>query len=93
MLVTVKVYYYEVFGRGSIELNLNDGATLRDAVNELNVRFGDAFEKKTGRKLEGALESPFNVFLNGTAIRLPAEIGHKLKDGDELVILRPVGGG
>jgi MoaD family protein len=92
--VTVKIYYYEVFGKGSIKLNLNDCATVRDSLNELDKRFSAKLEEKTGRKLEEeALERRFNVFLNGTYLNLPYDLGRKLKDGDELVILRPVSGG
>jgi len=93
MLVTVKVYYYEVFGKGLIELNLNDGATVKDALDKLNKRFGARFKEKTGKKLEEALKNIFNVFLNGKYLDIPSDLGHKLKDGDKLLILRPIGGG
>ena len=93
MLVKIKIYYYEVFGNGSINLELDDGARLSDVLNELNRKFGEKFKKRTGRKLEEAFENLFNVFLNGTTLRLPAEIERELKEADELVILRPVSGG
>ena len=93
MLVTVKIYYYDVFGKGLIELNLKDGATLKDAINELDEKFGDALEEKTGMRLEKALGSHLRVFLNGRFLSLPADIEHKLNHGDELIILTPVSGG
>lgn len=93
MLVTVKIYYYEVFGKGLIELNLNEGATVRDVLDELNEKFGDKFKEKTGRDLKEAFKSLFNLFLNGRRLDPSSDLGCKLKDGDKIVILRPVSGG
>jgi len=93
LLVKVKVYYYEVFGKGLIELNLDDCATVRDALNELNNRFGLRFKEKTGIDLKVAFKKLFNVFLNGEYLNLSSDLNRRLRDGDKLVILRPVGGG
>ncbi|GAG02183.1 unnamed protein product [marine sediment metagenome] len=76
-----------------MEINLYDSATVSDALNELNKRFSATFKEKTGRKLEEALESLFNLFLNGTYLNLPSDLERKLKEKDEIIILRPVSGG
>jgi molybdopterin converting factor small subunit len=93
MLVKVKIYYFEVFGSGSITLELKNNATVTDVINELEYRFGQLFTEKTGKKLKEAFESYFNLFFNGVRIDLPADIDHKLNNNDELIIVRPVGGG
>ncbi|MCW3991810.1 MAG: MoaD/ThiS family protein [Candidatus Bathyarchaeota archaeon] len=93
ILVNVKVYYFSVFGKGAFTLGLDPDATVLDALNILIGKFGDDFEKETGRNLMEALQSYFNVFLNGKHLDLPSELMHGLEDGDQLIILRPVGGG
>ncbi len=93
MLVKCKIYYFEVFGGGSISLKLKEGATLADAVDELEHRFGKLFIEKTGKRLSEAFENYFIVFLNGVRANLPAEMDHRLNDGDEVVVVRPVSGG
>ena len=92
MIVTVKVYYYEVFEKGLIELSLDDNATVRDALNLLDQKFGLKFKKKTGISLKEALKRRFNVFLNGECFDLKC-LNYMLNDGDILTILRPVSGG
>jgi len=89
----VKIYHYEVFGKGLMQLDLDHGATLGDAIKELDRMFGVEFEKKTGNRLERALETTFILFLNGTRRYVPSDLGQELKEGDELILLRPVSGG
>ena len=93
MLVKVKIYYFEVFQKGLLTLTLEDGATVRDALSKVITRFGEEFRKKTGATLEHSFETVFNVFLNGTHITLSSAFEFQLKDGDELILLRPVRGG
>lgn len=93
MKVTVKVYYYEVFGKGLIELNMSDHATIKDLLNLLDQKFGLKFREKTGISLKEALKRRFNLFLNGEYLDLKSSLDRILNDGDRLTILRPVGGG
>jgi len=91
LLVRVKVYYFEVFGGGSISLELNEGATLKDVVNVLEGRFGRLFFEKTGKRFSEVFEKYFIVFLNGLRVNFPVGMDRRLSDGDELVLVRPVG--
>ena len=93
MLVKVKIYYFEVFGSGSISLELKEDATLTDVINELEHRFGKLFTEKTGRRLSEAFVDYFTIFLNGLRANFPTEIGRRLNNDNELVIVRPVSGG
>ena len=93
ILIKVKIYYYEVFQKGTLTLTLEDGATVKDALKKLIIDFGEEFRKKTGSSLEQSFETTFNVFLNGTHITLPSAFNHQLTDRDELLLLRPVRGG
>jgi len=93
--VTVKVYSVlkEVFGSGSLLIEVEEEGTLGDILTELSHNHGEAFQRKTGRDLNQALGDRFNLFLNGKRIRLPEDLNIQLKDKDEIVILQPVGGG
>jgi len=93
--VTVKVYSVlkEVFGSGSLLIEVEEEGTLGDILTELSHKHGEAFQRKTGRDLNQALRDRFNLFLNGKRIKLPEDLNFQLKDKDEIVILQPVGGG
>ncbi len=93
--MTVKVYSVlkEVFGSGSLLIEIQKEGTLEDILTELSHKHGEAFQRKTGRNLNQALKDRFNLFLNGKRIELPEDSSLQLKDGDEIVILQPVGGG
>jgi len=93
MLVNIKIFYFSVFGKGSISLFFNNDATVCDVLDELNDKFGEDFEKETGKNLMESFGTYFNVFLNGKHLELPLELRHKLKNEDQLIILRPVSGG
>jgi len=93
--VIVKVYSVlkEVFGSGSLLIEIEKEGTLADILTELGHEHGEAFQRKTGRNLNQALRDRFNLFLNGKRIKLPEDLNLQLKDKDEIVILQPVGGG
>jgi len=93
--VTVKVYSIlkEVFGSGSLLIEVEKEGTLADILTEISHKHGEAFQRKTGRNLNQALKDRFNLFLNGKRIKLPEDLNLQLKDKDEIVILQPVGGG
>ena len=83
----------EVAGQRRISLNLKEESTVNDVVNLLEERFGIQFRQETGEALRDTLEERFNVFLNGKILKLPDNYDTRLKGGDEIVIVMPVGGG
>jgi molybdopterin converting factor small subunit len=91
--VNVKIYYMSIFQNGDINLEFNKGVTILDVLNELSIRYGEAFKKEAGRSLLQAFYSYFKVFLNGAYVDLPLEQTQKLKDNDKLLVFRPVSGG
>lgn len=82
----------DLVGRGAVELELPEGATVEDALRALFDRFGKALEfmLTDGR---GRLADFVKVFLNGRDIDFLSGLKTPLKDGDELYIFPPVGGG
>jgi molybdopterin converting factor small subunit len=92
MKVTIQVFSYlrenlpsEVDARGQIELELPDGAALRD----LFVRLGIA--ARLGEKIFAAdVNNTFQVLINNTAVH---QYEHPLSDGDTIIMFPPMAGG
>ncbi|MCA1682933.1 MAG: molybdenum cofactor biosynthesis protein MoaE [Actinobacteria bacterium] len=81
MDVTVRLFAHlrERAGAGTVELSLDDGATVQDAIAALR-----------GGPLSGLPEdAPFVVAVG----REYADRGHPLRQGDELALVPPVSGG
>lgn len=76
-----------------MNLEFSKGATMLDVLNELNIRYGEAFKTETGKPLLDAFYSYFKVFLNGSYVDLPLGSSEKLRNDDKLLIFRPVSGG
>lgn len=95
MRVTIKVYSVlrEVFGSGSLLMDIDRGETLLDVLNRLSEKYSATFQEKTGKNLDRALKNRFHIFVTGKSIKLPKDLGYKLEDNDEIVILEPLGGG
>lgn len=93
ILVLVKIYYFSVFGKGSISLTLDDNASVQDALKSLDVQFSESFKKETRNSLMEAFNGFFNVFLNSERLSLPSEYPKKLNKNDRFIICRPISGG
>ena len=93
ILVWVKIYFFSVFGKGSISLTLDEDASVEDALNALDEQFGKSFKMETGNSLIAAFKRSFNVFLNGEYLSLPSEYPKKLNENDHFIISRPISGG
>jgi molybdopterin converting factor small subunit len=94
MIVEVKIFYYSVFGKGSLSVEFKKGnVTVQDVLSRLEEDYGKDFKKKSSRNLSESFGTYFNIFLNGEHLSIPEQAGTKLKDKDRMVILRPVSGG
>ncbi|QSX07766.1 MoaD family protein [Alkalibacter rhizosphaerae] len=80
-----------VGGEKSQELDLDDGSTLADALLQLIHRYGPALEEKL---LDGnALQKGMVVYVNGRNSLVLDYLDTPLEDGDDVLIMPPVGGG
>lgn len=92
MKVTVKAFatLRNAFnGRAVIELTLPEGAVIEDLVNELEKRFSFEIRSRESRELDPAIK----ILVNGREITYLNGIKTKLKDGDTIAFIPPVGGG
>jgi len=90
--VTVKAFatLRNVFnGRAIVELNLPEGASLEDLIKRLEERFG--FEIRSPKS--GELDPTIKILINGREVIYLDGLKTRLKDGDVIAFIPPVGGG
>ncbi len=94
MRITVRVgeTLWQTVGQGEIELELDEPATLTDALTQLFVRFPKlAEELRPGGKTRSGL--PYHLFVNRRLVPNEMVSTHHLRNGDRLHILSPAAGG
>lgn len=74
------------------EINLK-GSTLKDLIDELKGRHGKKFENFVLNPKTGALEDYVMMFINGVHVKALGGLKAKIKDGDYILLLPPIGGG
>lgn len=82
----------KAIGKGSVDLEVDSGATLDDVLKKMDEKYGMDIKGETGKGLKEILKQ-FNVFVDGKNTRLPDDLAHKLRNDSEILIVRPVGGG
>lgn len=83
----------EAVGTKSLIMDVPEGNTVNDLVLSLDEKFGSAFKKMSGKELYDRVITRYCIFLNNRALWLPQQLKISLKDGDEVKILLPSGGG
>ena len=94
MKVTVKflAIFYELAKTFKAEVELPDGATVGDLLKVLDERFNPNISK-TLLNDDSGLREGYNILVNGRSVDFKKGLETKLNDGDEVVLLPPIGGG
>lgn len=82
----------KAMGKSSVDLEVDSGATLGDALKKMDEKYGMDIKVVMGKDLEEILKQR-NVFVDGKSTRLPDDLAHELRKDSEILIVRPVGGG
>ncbi|UCG70408.1 MAG: MoaD family protein [Thermoplasmata archaeon] len=92
MKINVKLLkpFSDIAGKGEVELDF-EGKILSHALNKLCELYPDL--KKEIFDDNGEITYSVNIFLNDSPITALQDVDSPLKDGDEILIFMPVGGG
>ena len=82
----------DVLGAEVAEIDVKEPATVGGLFDELVHQHGQPFKNKIWDPNTGQI-APFLIKLNESMIRSTSDMAHKIKNGDELAIIFPIGGG
>lgn len=95
-MATVKVKGFsvvrDVFGAGTVELEVGAPETVKATLAALLVKFGEPLKKVLVDPETGEI-TPLLLVLNGEAISSTLDVDRPVKTGDELTLIFPIGGG
>ncbi len=94
----VKVKYFttlrELAGSSEEEIELRNGETLEDLIDKIASRYGrEAQEYLYSKKEKREIDPSIYFLINGVNYRTLSGLKTKLKDGDIIAIIPPIGGG
>lgn len=75
-----------------VEIDVNEPETVGGLFDELVRRYGQAFKEKIWDPNTGQI-APFLIKLNESLIRSTSDMDYKIRNGDEIAIIFPIGGG
>lgn len=81
-----------VLGAEILEVEVRKPETVGGLFETLNRRYGRAFRDQIWDKNTGEI-APFLIKLNERLIRSTYDLNTPIRDGDEIAIIFPVGGG
>lgn len=93
----VKVKFFShlrhVSGIKEVDMEIGDEETLLQLIERLEKKFGTNFEERIKDKKTGMF-APFLIMVGKEEISsVNGDLNHKLKNGDVVSLLDPVGGG
>jgi MoaD family protein len=82
----------DVLGSDVVEIEVDHTETVGEIFNVLLRKYGEAFKEKLWDPNTGEM-APFLMRLNDEIISSTFDMNKELKDGDEVAIIFPIGGG
>ena len=94
MKVTVKflAIFYEMAKTLRMEIEVPDGITVRELLKIIDERVNPNISK-TLLNDDSGLREGYNILINGKSLDYVKGLDTVLSDGDEVVLLPPIGGG
>jgi molybdopterin synthase sulfur carrier subunit len=85
--------FTQIFGQGRFEVSLPEGSTVGKLLEELTNTWGDELATRLFEPDRSKLLPHIGLMVNGRSISLLKNMETVLHDGDQVLILPPVGGG
>ena len=82
----------DVIGADVVEIEVNGPETVGGLLDELLRKYGQPLKNKIWDPNTGQM-APFLIKLNNAIISSTIDVDHKIKTGDEIAIIFPIGGG
>jgi MoaD family protein len=82
----------DVLGSDIVEIDVDEPETVRGLFTALLRKYGQPFKEKIWDPNTGEM-APFLIRLNDTVISSTLDIDRKIRDGDEIAVIFPIGGG
>ena len=82
----------DVLGSEVVKIDVKEPQTVGGLFDELVRQYGQRFKEKIWDPNTGQI-APFLIKLNESMIRSTNDMEHKIKNGDEIAIIFPIGGG
>ena len=92
-MVTVKILNYDIFNEGSMHFEIYEDTTVYEILKKIEKTYGDKYEKKVGRKLLNDINTNYRIFLNNNYLDISTITKQPVKNGDNILILKPISGG
>jgi molybdopterin synthase sulfur carrier subunit len=92
--VTVKLFttLRELAGKGEVTVETNNKLTVATLLRKLEERYGEEFREYVYDE-NGNVKGFLQFLVNGKSVETFQGLKTRLKDGDTVAILPPVGGG
>ena len=82
----------DVLGSEVVEIEVDNPATVGGLFDTLFCQYGQPFKEKVWDPNTGEI-APFLIRLNETIISSTSDMDVKIKNGDEIALIFPIGGG
>ena len=92
--VTVRFFttLREITGRKDESVEFSESATVNSLLKHLSKKYGKEFDDYIFDEL-GCVHGHLQILINGQSVTIMRGLKTKLKEGDQVAILPPVGGG
>jgi MoaD family protein len=82
----------DVLGSDIVEIDVDEPETVGGLFTALLRKYGQSLKEKIWDSNTGAM-APFLIRLNDTVVSSTLDIDREIKDGDEIAVIFPIGGG
>ncbi len=83
----------KILGKGKVDIPVPEGSTVEECLNAMVDTWGNKLASELFNQSGSSLQPYFRLMVNGKDIAFLSGMETVLQEGDEILILPPVGGG